>query len=249
MEMTVVWETGRRMNKDEKKVGATEAGERGRVAAVISVRPRLLLTRFPLPPGQAVSRGPEHPILLPPGCGPGPAASGQRPALPSGSWPGNGARLCRTPAAGIPVAGGPALPGDLLFQLQRVILLVTILILITGRRPRPQTQHHAAPLHSPVGRQGLSLSCRGEQSEHRRGGGGVDASGVSCRGVQPPDGRFFSPLSSSSYYYPSYQGRRSSLFTPGLRLPPAHPRDVRASLPSCSFPAARHLQQCWWGTQ
>lgn len=97
---------------------------------------------------------------------------GQRPAADIGLVaPGlaNGARLCRTPAAGIPVAGGPALPGDLLLQLQRVILLVTILILITGKCPRPQTQHHAALLHSPVGRQGIFLSCRREQSEHGRG--------------------------------------------------------------------------------
>lgn len=84
MEVTVVRETGRRMNKDEKKVGATEAGERGHVEAVVSVCPRLLLTRFPLPPGQAVSQGPEHPIPLPPGCGPGTAASGQHCSVAPG---------------------------------------------------------------------------------------------------------------------------------------------------------------------
>lgn len=150
----------------------------------------------------------------------------------------NGARLCRTPAAGIPVAGGPALPGGLLLQLQRVILLVTILILITGKCPRPQTQHHAALLHSPTGR---------EQSAHGGGsGGGVDASGVSCQGGEPlPDVSFFSPLSSHSYYYPS-PGRCSSPLTLGPRLPPARPRDFRAS-PAflLILVAARHLHQCW----
>lgn len=110
-----------------------------------------------------------------------------------------GRGLCHSPSSWCPLAGWAAAPQrSVALQLQRVILLVTILILITGKCPHTQTQQLCSAVTQPCGETGHFSGAAGENRaawgeradafwSFLQGGGGVNI----LRDVN-----FFFPLSS-----------------------------------------------------
>lgn len=81
-----------------------------------------------------------------------------------------GRGLCHSPSSWCPLAGWAAAPQRFVaLQLQRVILLVTILILITGKCPHTQTQQLCSAVTQPRGETGHFSGAAGENSQSSMG--------------------------------------------------------------------------------
>lgn len=114
-----------------------------------------------------------------------------------------GCGLCHSPSSWCPLAGWAAAPSRAVaLQLQRVILLIAILILITGKCPHTETQQLRSAVTQPRGETGHFSGAAGENSQRsmgRQSCWGGEGAGVStsfqmstCSPLCPP----------SSYYHP-----------------------------------------------